>query len=1227
MNFPFHFRSMKIRVAFWLAVMGVIPVLALGAVWFHSYAARYRAQALERVADGHFHRLASLDRWVRTLTSSLSALADDPLLIQPPNPAMAARLLSLHARTLPAVEDLFLVDVASGLVFVSSNPKRLGRDLSGDPCVVEPLKARRAVIGVWHRDDLGDSLHLDASVPVQGSAEKTPSAVLVATVRPGFISPIDVPGTRKTPAAGVVSYVRMGERFYDLVEGLPARLPVWADDGAIVSGSLAKRRDVAGAAYYVMESPVAGTGWALFTLADAAGIDGPLEAFRSRMLAVTAVSVLFLLGAGFVLARRIARPVAAMVRVTGRLRAGDLSARCEAGRPDELGVLALSFNQVVDSLSSRMRRQAHMAALQETMVAAVDLEQFAGSVLERLLGVTGAHAGACYVRDPETGRFLPRSWLGMDGKRLGTFDAESGEGEIGRAVTSRAVVHVTGLSPETRFVYKAVAGDMVPRELLTVPVSGNGRVHLVFSLARTAPFAEETRALLDDMRHAFDTACSRLLAVQEIRHLTDILSARNEELRNQKEELEVQAEELQAQSEELMEQAEELRLQAEELREQNVELELQQRQLNEANRLKDEFLSNMSHELRTPLNSILALSRVLDNRLGSELSEEHRGFLHIIERNGRILLDLINDILDLSKVESGNMDVYPEVVSLPSLVNTAVENIRPLADKKGLALRTALSEDLPALETDGKRLYQILQNLVSNAVKFTESGHVEIGAHRDDAQVVVTVRDTGIGIAAEDLPHIFDKFRQVDGGASRRYEGTGLGLAIARRLAELLGGELSAESRPGEGSVFTLRLPVAWQGEGRVMAPASFLRINGGERPVILVVEDEEEVRREICSWLEEAGYSVRGCGSAQEAMEECTRRVPAAILLDVVLPGMDGYEALRRLKKTPEWKGVPVLLMSAARDDGTARLLGADGFVGKPVNRDRLLSQVRRILESRKRDFDPAGKRLLVVEDNEAAILQIRSILESAGYRPDVARTGAEALDYVDRIRPDGILLDLMMPDVDGLTVLEKIRQRSDLRQVPVLVLTAKELTARDRERLASNHIFQLVHKGDVNRSELLEKIRAMLSAASQTAEPPVAEDTCREMPAPREGRPRILVVEDNPDNRVLLHAILDEDYEVRDAENGREGLELIGRWHPDLVLLDVSLPEMDGLEVARRAKADPATRHIPLIAVTAHAMAGDRNRSKEAGCDDHLSKPFRVEDLLAVVRRWIDRADREPR
>jgi CheY-like chemotaxis protein len=232
-----------------------------------------------------------------------------------------------------------------------------------------------------------------------------------------------------------------------------------------------------------------------------------------------------------------------------------------------------------------------------------------------------------------------------------------------------------------------------------------------------------------------------------------------------------------------------------------------------------------------------------------------------------------------------------------------------------------------------------------------------------------------------------------------------------------------------------------------------------------------------------------------------------------------------------------------------------------------------------------------------------------------------------VDRIRPDGILLDLMMPDVDGLTVLEKIRQRSDMDHVPVLVLTAKELTARDRERLASNHIFQLVHKGDVNRMELLEKIRAMLSGGLPKKAGAMDKERPSQHPAPPGARPRILVVEDNPDNRVLLHAILDDHYEVRDADNGREGLELIGRWRPDLVLLDVSLPEMDGLEVARRAKADPTTRHIPLIAVTAHAMAGDRNRCEEAGCDDHLSKPFRVEDLLATVRKWIDRADQEPR
>ncbi|SMC16679.1 GAF domain-containing protein [Desulfacinum hydrothermale DSM 13146] len=1207
----FHFRSMKLRLAFWLALMGGVSLLVLGAVWFQLYQAQYRVQEEGRLVDRHVRSLAALDRWTEDLTSTLSVLAETPLYGDPHRARAAEDLLSVMARTLPSVGHLFLVDAQSGRVWASSDPKRLGRDLSGDPCVARTLQSGTPVIAVVHGDRPGDALHVEACVSARSSEVGRPGAVLMATLSTrafAWMKPHHVPEGQGA------TYLRMGDRFYRMEDGRWERPPVGLDESAVGGGARLKRlRDAAGRAFYGVASPVAGTDWSLWTLVDAAAIDGPVASLRARMVASTVLGALLLLGAGFVLARRIAHPLEAMARVSRRVQEGDLGARCEVNRPDELGVLALSYNHVLDSLGNRLERQRQVAALHETMVAAVDLDAFVHSVLGRLMEMTEAQAGACHVLDSRTERFEPQAWQGLDKERLASFDAASADGELGRAVATQSVVHVTDVSPDTRFIYKAVAGGVVPREWLSVPVSDNGRVRLVFSLIRLAPFRRESLELVEEVRHALDTACARVVAVQEIQDLTDLLSERNQELESQKEEL-------QNQSEELAEQAEELRLQAEELREQNVELELQQRRLQEANRLKDEFLSNMSHELRTPLNSILALSRVLDNRLGADLSEEHRRFLHIIERNGRVLLGLINDILDLSKVESGNMDVFPEAVSVPALVETVVENIRPLADKKGLEVKVSLATELPTVETDAKRLYQILQNLVGNAVKFTESGHVEISARPDGDQVVLAVRDTGIGIAAEDLPHIFDKFRQADGTTSRRFEGTGLGLAIAKRLSELLGGDLGAESRPGQGSVFTLRLPVSWQGTGQVMAPASLQRVSEESGPEVVVVEDDEQVRGNLAGWLKEAGYSVRGFASAQEALEACRRKAPAAIVMDVILPGMDGYEALRRMRKQPELKDVAILIMSAARDGGTAKLLGADGFVGKPLKRERLLSCLRSVLQGRGKDFDPAAKRLLVVEDNETAVLHLCSILESAGYRPDVARTCAEALDYVDRVRPDGIILDLMMPDVSGLDLLERIRQRSDLQEVPVLVLTAKELTAQDWERLESNHIFQLIPKGDVDGTELLEKIRTMLSGPEKKVEGAAAQGAVnRQTARDRSSRPRILVVEDNPDNRVLFHAILDEHYEVRDAENGREGLRLIGQWRPDLVLLDMSLPEMSGYEVARRVKADPNVRTIPLIAVTAHAMPADRRKSREAGCDDHLSKPFQVEELLALVGRWL--------
>jgi len=823
----------------------------------------------------------------------------------------------------------------------------------------------------------------------------------------------------------------------------------------------------------------------------------------------------------------------------------------------------------------------------------------------------------------------------------------------------------------------------------------------------------------------------------------------------------------QAQQEELEAQSEELRKQTEELQGQNVELERQRLAVEEANRLKSQFLSNMSHELRTPLNSVMALSRVLMMQAKAKLSAEEVNYLEIIERNGKNLLTLINDILDLAKIEAGRMDVNPNPFSLRLTLENIVESIAPLAGEKGIEIRQEIPADLPPLESDELRVTQILQNLVVNAVKFTAAGSVTVSVGTDQGKVSVRIADTGIGIAAGDLPYIFDEFRQVDGTSARRHEGTGLGLAIARKAARMLGGEIAVQSVPGKGSTFTLTLPVAWQGTATVCEPIVLRQPSAvkSKRKTILVVDDEPEMAAMISRYLLQEGYNTLTATSGAEALELAARERPFAVTLDIIMPDMDGWEVLQGFKKNPETKEIPVIIVSISEDKEAGFALGAVGYVTKPVSKKLLVSeigkigkpgtrsimivddndldrqQIRQIIEEeglkpivaedgaaclelikkqipdvlvldlmmpepdgfavlerirsnpatrdlpiivvtakdlteedRKKlsgnvfsvleksaatsatllaeikriltDLEGIPKhpevkkpaappRILIVDDNEAVIIQVKTVLESAGYVADVARGGQEAFDYVSRTIPDGIVLDLMMPEIDGFAVLEKIRSTKATVKIPVLILTAKDLTPEDFKRLSANHIRQLVQKGDVDRESLLSKVRSLLGREEKVDtgysipdtgntkfENPYLASTASRFTnnVSRILKPAtILIVEDNPDNMTTIKAVLQNRYRILEATDGDEGLRMAEEARPDLILLDMALPKMDGLTVVRHLKDNKELSPIPVIAMTAQVMKGDRERILDGGCDDYIAKPLDPADFLKKISKWL--------
>jgi signal transduction histidine kinase/DNA-binding response OmpR family regulator/HAMP domain-containing protein len=792
----------------------------------------------------------------------------------------------------------------------------------------------------------------------------------------------------------------------------------------------------------------------------------------------TAVAVILLLTltVAWLLFKGIKGPIAELTDLAEQFRQGKLEARSRHAAANEFGTLSSAFNAMAEAIQAETRSNENSARLAGVMLREEEAHAFCLELLKSLLQHTGAQVGAVYLLNEAKTTFDHFESVGLSAGGRAAFSATGLEGELGAAMATRQIQRVTDIPADTRFTFSAVSGDFTPREILTIPVLSDHSVSAVISLASARAFDASSVRLVNDIWNMLNARVNGVLAFRKIQNFAARLEHQNSELEAQKRELSAQAAEM---------------------TEQNTELEMQKRQLDEASRLKSAFLSNMSHELRTPLNSVIALSGVLSRQLAKTLPAVQYGYLEVIERNGKSLLALINDILDLSRIEAGHVDLSVSRFSFQETVRETVSMLERQAVEKGITLVSLVGADLPPITSDPDKFRHILQNLVGNAVKFTEKGQVTVTARQAGGEMHVLVTDTGIGIAADQLPHIFEEFRQADGSTSRKYGGTGLGLAIANEYARLLGGSITVESTLGKGSTFTLRLPLVLETLGATPASA-------------------------------------------------------------------------------PTWP---------ARTIGSAPVLSGQ------------------------------GQNILLVEDNEPAIIQLTDILRNQGYRVQVAHNGKDALTQIGETPPDAMILDLMMPEVDGFQVLQAIRGMERTARLPVLILTAKHVTKQELSFLKGNHIHQLIQKGNINKDGLLAEVARMVAPPQADPVPPP-----RRRPA-HPGKPVVLVVEDNPDNLRTARALLGDSYEVIEAEDGRAGIGQARAHKPDLILTDIALPEMDGFAVLAAVREDASLCDIPVVAVTASAMKGNREEILARGFDGYISKPIDHDALSQTLRRFLER------
>jgi CheY-like chemotaxis protein len=638
------------------------------------------------------------------------------------------------------------------------------------------------------------------------------------------------------------------------------------------------------------------------------------------------------------------------------------------------------------------------------------------------------------------------------------------------------------------------------------------------------------------------------------------------------------------------------RLAAELARSKKIEEE-RAREIEAAARHKSEFLANFSHEIRTPLNAITGYCDLLIRDEGTRLTPHGRRDLSVIKANARTLLALINDILDLSKIEAGRAEVVKEVVALPELAEECIASVREILKGKEVVLNSEIT--VGPVFSDPLKLRQVLLNLLSNAAKFTDAGEIVLTADAQGSTLLISIEDTGSGIPDDQLPFIFDKFRQVDGSARRKIGGTGLGLAIVKEVVHLLGGTVNATSAVGRGSKFTVALPGAIDTSAvpRVTVLPGLPVFTGDGPFSVLIIDDDPMVQHLVRGQLETEQFRVVSAGDGVEGLTMARELRPSVIILDIHLPRLDGWTVLAELKSDPVLSQIPVIMMSVEEQRARGYSFGACEYLVKPVEPDRLVSVVRRAIL-------PSAGDVLIVDDDESTREVVSRHLRRAGYSTVEARDGEEALLRARVLTPGLMILDLLMPGVDGFEVLRTIR--SEGMRMPVVVLTGKTLMP-DEERTLRDGLARIVLKGGTALDNVVREAKQLLVAKR------VVE---------RGRLPRILYVEDSPQNRDIVRRYLANDYEILEAEDGEHGIERAVRDVPDLILMDLSLPRLDGWEATRRIKANAAVKHIPVIALTAHAGREDQTRATAAGCIDYITKPLEREVLIGAIKKHLPRS-----
>ena len=1312
------------KLTLWFLVLSLIPLILISVISYRTARNSLRetaADALSAVTESHVERIkAYFDRtskdlkqqaeslnnvkFLSSLTMDLEESAVESAQEFVHSARWEKRVSELEAdlqnlRDLYGYRDLFLIDKAGNVLYSTLREENFGHNLFIDPLLQQTLFSKACQRSLWNGQAVfSDFEHLNNGLvvgylvaPIVDPDGET-LGLFAMQMETQYINTIMDSGgmlgaTSESYLIGTDLIMRSKSRLYGSSAILSTSINTelsrhWkAEEHNPDKRNAPENHTLLSYSNY-RDLPVLGTFRTLNIEGIRFGVISEIEQSEAYapakqlaltsflLLGITAILVSLLSSA---VARRTVKPLRLLATWARRIGHGDLSDVKINTPADETGILNQTFRQTVSTLrADKEERKVNdwitegIAQINDAMRGKENMEELCRCIMASLCHHLDAQIGSIFLVPYGRKRLIYSGGFAFSPRSGHSIEFRFGEGLVGQSALGKETILVNHVSEE-RFILNLAEGTAVPHSVACIPLLYDDLVTGVIEIGSLNPITENHMTFLERVSEYIAISIHSAKMHEQTHILLGESQAQSEELQTQEERLRAANEELEEKSEELQEKTNSLEQQTEQIKEQNRQLgeagkALKQKadDLAMASKYKSEFLANMSHELRTPLNSLLVLAHHLaENRKGN-LSDDEVESASVIAASGENLLILINDILDLSKIEAGKMILQPRPANFEDIRAVTRSYFVHMAEEKGLKFEVEIDDALPeSMHTDPERLQQIIRNLVSNALKFTHQGQVILSFARPNANadlvvsgldpkssIALSVRDSGIGIPPEKFKAVFEAFQQADGSTSRRYGGTGLGLSITRELAHLLGGEVTVESAEGQGSTFTVYLPehlaasaddeepphLETPAPSSPPAPPFFIetvdapsipddrdRLAKGDK-VVLFIEDDPLFAKTLSMMAHENQFKCLHAADGPSGIKIAKKYQPDAITLDIRMPGMDGWEVLEKLKENIHTRHIPVHIISVEDPRHDAVQRGALGYLSKPVSREDLDRAFGRIGEANAKRV----KELLIVEDDDTMQLAITKLLGSDQVKTTSARSIKEAVNVLKNGTVDCMILDLNLPDGSGADLLKRISRDEGLSVPPVIVYTGSELSREQHEQLRE-YTQSIIVKGPMAEERLVDETALFLHQVIEKMPDRKKKMVMRlhDGDAALEGK-TILLADDDMRNVFALSKVLEsKGLTVRKAADGEKALKRL-REDPDiaLVLMDIMMPNMDGYETMRRIRdpeSDVPNHEIPIIALTAKAMREDRAKCIEAGANDYQSKPVDVEKLLSLMRVWL--------